>query len=391
VLADFAITKPTVGGSSGTWGTELNAALDVLVAHPGIKVVADATALAAYVPLLGQVILQADTGKLYKCTNATGPVWAEVGVSDGVLTTQGDLLIQGASAPARLGIGTAGQVLTVNAGATTPEWKTASPLTTKGDVYVFGSADARLPVGTNGQVLTADSTQSLGVKWAAASGGGVPPERVYVPISADEGFDDEFNDGAIAAAWAAVDVAGKANTWYEISGIKGLSVSVPAAQGEKKITGLLRSLSGMSAPCYIETAFRLFSQNQNYPTGGLIFADGVTVGAGNQIALRYCHIENKVEYGVHTGYNAQASNANYTLSVAQLGNWIYLRMHWSAANAFSLYASGDGVVWIKLADVTPTITPTHFGLMMGSFKSTTYGYAGQYSYFRARAGAPANG
>jgi len=81
-LADFDWTKPTVGGSSGTWGTELNAALDVLVAHPGIKVVADATAKTAYVPLLGQVILQADTGKLYKCTNATGPVWVEVGASN---------------------------------------------------------------------------------------------------------------------------------------------------------------------------------------------------------------------------------------------------------------------------------------------------------------------
>lgn len=47
----------------------------------------------------------------------------------------------------------------------------SSPLTTKGDVFVYGSADARLPVGTNGQVLTADSAQTLGVKWAAAGGG----------------------------------------------------------------------------------------------------------------------------------------------------------------------------------------------------------------------------
>lgn len=173
-MADFTITKPTVGGSSGTWGTELNAALDVLVAHPGIKVLADAAAKTAYVPLLGQVVLQADTGKIYKCTNATGPVWAEVGVNDGVLTTQGDILIQGASSPARLGIGTAGQILAVNAGATAPEWKTVgtSPLTTKGDVFVYGSADARLPVGSNGQVLTADSGQSLGVKWATPSNGG---------------------------------------------------------------------------------------------------------------------------------------------------------------------------------------------------------------------------
>ena len=43
-----------------------------------------------------------------------------------VLTTQGDLLYRGASAETRLGIGTAGQVLKVNSGATAPEWGTIS-------------------------------------------------------------------------------------------------------------------------------------------------------------------------------------------------------------------------------------------------------------------------
>lgn len=46
-----------------------------------------------------------------------------------------------------------------------------SPLTTKGDLYGFGSSDARIPIGTNGHVLTADSTQTLGLKWAAPGGG----------------------------------------------------------------------------------------------------------------------------------------------------------------------------------------------------------------------------
>lgn len=47
--------------------------------------------------------------------------------------------------------------------------------TTKGDLIVFsGSATAvRIGTGSDGQVLTADSAQTLGVKWATPSSGGV--------------------------------------------------------------------------------------------------------------------------------------------------------------------------------------------------------------------------
>lgn len=42
----------------------------------------------------------------------------------------------------------------------------SSPLTTKGDIWGFSSVDARIPVGSNLAVLQADSTQTLGVKYA---------------------------------------------------------------------------------------------------------------------------------------------------------------------------------------------------------------------------------
>ena len=48
----------------------------------------------------------------------------------------------------------------------------AAILTTKGDLLSFGTSQARLGVGTNGQVITANSTQTLGIKWAAGGGGG---------------------------------------------------------------------------------------------------------------------------------------------------------------------------------------------------------------------------
>lgn len=46
-------------------------------------------------------------------------------------------------------------------------------LTTKGDIYAATAAStpARLAVGTNGQVLTADSAESTGMKWATPGGG----------------------------------------------------------------------------------------------------------------------------------------------------------------------------------------------------------------------------
>lgn len=54
-------------------------------------------------------------------------------------------------------------------GAVTGGAGTASPLTTKGDLYTYDTDNQRLPVGSNGQVLTADSAEATGIKWAAIS------------------------------------------------------------------------------------------------------------------------------------------------------------------------------------------------------------------------------
>jgi len=53
-------------------------------------------------------------------------------------------------------------------------WSTvdSSPLTTKGDIYVYGTGNTRLPAGTNGYYLKADSTAATGLVWAEVVTGG---------------------------------------------------------------------------------------------------------------------------------------------------------------------------------------------------------------------------
>ena len=91
------------------------------------------------------------------------------------MTTVGDIIIEGAGpTPARLAIGTAGQVLTVAAGL--PSWQNSAagfsnPMTTTGDLISSspGSTPVRVGIGSSGQVLTVAGGVPT---WQNATGGG---------------------------------------------------------------------------------------------------------------------------------------------------------------------------------------------------------------------------
>ena len=106
------------------------------------------------------------------------------------LTIKGDIF-GFSTVDARFPIGSEDQLLAVKASATFGfEWQTVdvntlSPVTTKGDLEArSATALARLGIGTNGQVLTADSAEALGMKWAALvgdfAGPGSATDNAYV-------------------------------------------------------------------------------------------------------------------------------------------------------------------------------------------------------------------
>jgi hypothetical protein len=93
------------------------------------------------------------------------------------------------------------QVLTYSGSAWVAVGGGASPLTTKGDVYGFSTTDARIPIGANDTVLTADSTQALGLKWAAVSAGGMTLLASGSLAASATGFDLTSISGAYNELW----------------------------------------------------------------------------------------------------------------------------------------------------------------------------------------------
>ena len=105
----------------------------VLAATPtAVKAAYDKASTAATTSVAGIVQLSDSTSTtssvLASTPTATKSAYdlANAAIAKSTVTTAGDIIYRNATVPTRLGIGTAGQVLAVNSGATAPEWITTS-------------------------------------------------------------------------------------------------------------------------------------------------------------------------------------------------------------------------------------------------------------------------
>jgi hypothetical protein len=107
-ITAITVTAPiTGGGTTGSVGIAISAAS---TAASGAVQLSDSTSTTSSVLASTPTATKA----AYDLANAA--------IAKSTVTTAGDIIYRNATVPARLGIGTAGQVLAVNSGATAPEW-----------------------------------------------------------------------------------------------------------------------------------------------------------------------------------------------------------------------------------------------------------------------------
>ena len=109
-ITNIGVTSPiTGGGSSGSVTIGIN---DATTSVKGSVQLSDSTSTTSSV--------LAATPTAVKSAYDL----ADAAIAKTTVTTAGDIIYRNATVPARLGIGTVGQVLTVNSGATAPQWST---------------------------------------------------------------------------------------------------------------------------------------------------------------------------------------------------------------------------------------------------------------------------
>jgi len=303
------------------------------------------------------------------------------------MTTAADLIVGGTSGtPARLAKGSDGQVLTVDPTTHLLVWATpssgfADPTTTKGDLIVHGSTTDRLPVGSNAQVLTADSTQTLGVKWATPAAGGNPMHdpRWYRDSAADA-RDDEFNDGSLDGAWSTVEPASPHITLTERYDV--LKVKHPGGGAGAEIHGLVRAYSP-AGDFNIQAGFNPFTDNgQNFNMFGIVASTNATHGAGSQVTALIQHSGGSIlaRLSKFTNWGTEGTNVNPAITAQ---SYYHIRLEYvSATGVWTMRYSIDAIEWTAISTVTSTLTIAYVGLAI-----TTWGggavLTNVYDYFRA--------
>lgn len=207
-------------------------------------------------------------------------------------------------------------------------------MTAKGDIQVGQGPNAAgtVTVGPDGQVLTADSTQTLGVKWAAGGGGATITQQDAAPSSPAannlwiDTDDDLWPAGMPGTTLAYAQVTADQNGITTTTDLTGLSVTVTVPAGRRiKITG-----SG------------LFQKDATGNPSGLLIYEGGTQLAESLYSL---------------GPSEWGTNTATAIITPTAGTHTYKLSAFASSGATSLRAAATLPAFILVEDVTGSSLP----------------------------------
>ena len=256
------------------------------------------------------------------------------------------------------------------------------PLTTKGDLMGFNTDAARIPVGTDGHVLTADSAQALGVKWAAAAGGGGADDRVIHKASTVP-TTGHANDYEVSGVTDTTDPVTD-ESWVVYKSTSQASAEVYDGSAQIIHTGSTGSTSAYgvaAAPTgdfTTECLFRVAATADASMTAGFVLLWDTGAGASDWAWAGWTHYSSQ-PYGSAAQYRTSSPGSAPTLAATySVVGWgqPYYRLVWtSSAETVHFEYSLDGRTWARLeaaagTDAVVTMTgkgdPDHVGFIMGT-------------------------
>jgi hypothetical protein len=309
--------------------------------------------------------------------------------------------------------GTVIQILVPGSGGGT------SPLTTKGDLYGFDTASNRIPVGADTQVLTADSSQTLGVKWAASPSGFANPMTTQGDIiyggssgtatrlaAGTSGNVLQTNGAGAAPTWVAPSGGGGANlfpgvaasgtipdlsTWTAVN--SGVLVSQNGGAGFPALFKVTNNASlnwralKTTLPSTPYTIVVRLNGNRpfaNSSTLGLYWFDAANKMAAIEVVYQASFSTPQLR--IHKGTSPTNDTSDTPATAGFPDGCGYLALTQTATNQIYWY-SIDGVNWIQLlSETTGTfMTPTGYGV--GGIAAGTGDIYGSLTYFRQTASA----
>jgi len=224
-------------------------------------------------------------------------------------------------------------------------------------------------------VVTAEDIPTFPGSWLSA---------MFARPEASHEDDDDFNDGVIDASWTQRTPTGTAE-WAE--GLDVMSVKTWSQSGGDPAV-IIKPMTGATTyPITIETAMRAMSRDVAYLMAGIIFADGTSGASKCVVSMPYwSSAENWImsfREGTLDGIGSTYTNIPMNEG-PQPWPWLYQRLVWKDANRFTYGWSIDGVTYdwaLTGAGWSVTTTPTHYGLWVSSWGTSTRGMA-SYEYFR---------